>query len=81
MFIGNDHASFHFWEQEHFLKHQRVSKYCHNDCLKNVLSRLMSLLTAKFVKNSHTCAKFYFIFLENVLKQTSNILNSQFKPR
>ena len=81
MFIGNDRASFHFWAQEHLLKHQRVSKYCHNDCLKNVLSRFISLLTAKFVKNSHTRAKIYFIFLENVLKQTSNILNNQFQAR
>ena len=39
----------------------------------------MSLLTAKFVKNSHTRAKISFIFLENVLKQTSNILNNQFQ--
>ena len=79
MFIGNDRASFHFWAQEHLLKHQRVSKYYHNDCLQNVLSHFMSLFTAKLVKNSHTRAKIYFIFLENVLKQTSNILNSQFE--
>ena len=79
MFIGNGRASFHFWAQEHLLKHQRVSKYYHNECLQNVLSHFMSLFTAKLVKNSHTRAKIYFIFLENVLKQTSNILNSQFE--
>ena len=81
MFIGNDRASFHFWAQEHLLKHQRVSKYYHNECLQNVLSHFMSLFTAKLVKNSHTRAKIYFIFLENVLKQTSNILNNQFQVR
>ena len=81
MFIGNDRASFHFWAQEHLLKHQRVSKYYHNECLQNVLSHFMSLFTAKLVKNSHTRAKIYFIFLENVLKQTSNILNNQFQAR
>ena len=79
MFIRNDRASFHFWASEHLLKHQRVSKYYHNDCLQNVLSRFMSLLTATLDKNSHTCDKIYFIFPENVLKQTSNILNSQFE--
>ena len=81
MFIGNGRASFHFWAQEHLLKHQRVSKYYHNECLQNVLSHFMSLFTAKLVKNSHTRAKIYFIFLENVLKQTSNILNNQFQAR
>ena len=30
----------------------------------------MSLLTAKFVKNSYIYARIYFIFRKNVLKQT-----------
>ena len=30
----------------------KVSKYYENDCLQNFLLRYMSLLTAKFAKNS-----------------------------
>ena len=36
----------------------------------------MCLLTAKFVKNNHIYAITYFIFLEIVLKQTWNALNT-----
>ena len=39
------------------------------NCLQNFLLLFMSLLTAKFVKNSHIWARIYFIFLKNVLKQ------------
>ena len=41
----------------------------------------MSLLTAKFVKNSHILARIYFIFLKNVLKQTWNFFNIKFRPQ
>ena len=81
MFIANDCTSFWFCANKNLLKHQRISKYYDNVCFQNLILRFMSLLTAKFDKNSHTRAKISFIFLENVLKQTSNILNSQFKPR
>ena len=36
-----------------FGKHQKVPKYFENDCLQNFLLPSVSLLTAKFVKNSH----------------------------
>ena len=51
-------------------KTSKVSKYYENDCLQNFLLHFMSLLTAKFVKNSHIWARIYFNFLKNVLKQT-----------
>ena len=38
----------------------------------------MFLLTATFVVNSHIYARVYFIFLENVMKQTSNSFNTKF---
>ena len=53
MFIGNNRASFHLPGKGNFVKHQRVSEYYESDCLKNFLLHFMSLLTAKFVKNSH----------------------------
>ena len=37
----------------------------------------MSLLTAKFVKNSHVYARIYLIFLKNVVKQTRNTFNTK----
>ena len=54
IFIRNDRVSFHFWAKENLLKHQRVSKYDDNDCLKNLLLDFMFVLAAIFVKNSHT---------------------------
>ena len=54
IFIRNDRVSFHFWAKENLLKHQRVAKYDDNDCLKNLLFGFMSVIAAKFVKNSHT---------------------------
>ena len=32
MFITNNHASFHLWWDENFVKHQNVSKYYDQDC-------------------------------------------------
>ena len=39
----------------------------------------MSLLTAKFVKNSRRYARIYFIFLENDLKQTWSAFNTKLR--
>ena len=41
----------------------------------------MTLLRAKFLKNSVIWARIYFIFLKNVLKQTSNSFNTIFGPQ
>ena len=41
----------------------------------------MSLLTAKFVKNSHILDGNYFFFLKNVLKQSWNSFNTKFQPK
>ena len=40
------------------------------DCPQIFLLLIISLLTAKFVKNSDVSARIYFIFPKNVLKQT-----------
>ena len=52
-FISNSRASFHLWWKENLVKHQRVSRYYHYDCLQNLLLYFMSLLTAKCLKNSN----------------------------
>ena len=31
LFITNNHASFHLWLKENFVKYQKVSKYYDND--------------------------------------------------
>ena len=41
----------------------------------------MSLLTAPVIKNSHTLAGLYFIFLKNILQQASKSLNTEFGPQ
>ena len=41
----------------------------------------MSLLPTKFVKNSHTWGKIFFIFLKNVLRQTRNSFNTKFQAQ
>ena len=32
MFISNNHTSFPLWGKQNLVKHQKVSKYCENDC-------------------------------------------------
>ena len=32
MFISNNHASFHLWRNENFVKHQKAEKYYENHC-------------------------------------------------
>ena len=36
MFITNNHGSFHLWWKENLVKHQKVSKYCGQDCTSTV---------------------------------------------
>ena len=67
--MSNNHPSFHLWRKENLVKHEKVSKYYENNCLQNFLSLFMSLLTAKFVRNSHTDARIYFFFLKNVVRK------------
>ena len=64
MFITNNYASFHLWWKESLVKHQNVSKYYEQYCLKNFILLFMSLLTAWIVKNSDIFAGIYFIFLK-----------------
>ena len=51
--ISSNRTSFQLWLKENLVKHQRVSKYYENDFLQNFLLHFRSLLTAKFVQNSH----------------------------
>ena len=41
----------------------------------------MFLLTVPIVKNSHIQARMYYIFLENVLKQTRKSFNTKLCPK
>ena len=68
MFATNNHASLHGRLKENLVKHQRLSKYCENECLQNFLL-LFYFVTAPIVKNSHIWTGIYFIFRKNLLKQ------------
>ena len=66
MFIIGNHDLFHFWGKENLVKHQKVSKYYGQDCLKNFTLQFMTLLRAAVFKTSHFFVEIYFIFLQNV---------------
>ena len=58
MFMSNNNRiSFHWWQKEDVVNHQKVSKYYENDCLQHFLLLFMSLLTAIIVKNSRISAR------------------------
>ena len=63
------------------VKHHNMSKYNENNSLQNFPFPFLSLLIAKFVKNSHSSARIYFIFLKIVLKQTWDSFNSKLAPQ
>ena len=64
MFITNNYNSFLLWQKENLVKHQKVSKYYDQDCLKNFLLHFVSLLRGLIFKNSHFVADIYFIFIK-----------------
>ena len=70
MFKSNYRASFQLWCKENLAKPKRNSKYYENNCLQIFLLHFSSLLTTKFVRDSHTEAIIYPTFQENFLKQT-----------
>ena len=74
-------ASFHFLWKENYVNHQKFSKFYNHDSLQNFLSLFMSLLTAPIVKNSHILAGVYFIFLKNILDQSSKSFNIKSWPQ
>ena len=61
------------------MKRQKVLKYCEHECLQNVLLLFMFLLTTVLVKNDHIKVRTFFIFIENVLNQTLNAFNANFR--
>ena len=61
MSITNNRASFYLGD---LVKHLKITKYCAHDCLQNLLSLFMSLLTAKTFKNSNILVGIYFIYLQ-----------------
>ena len=63
------------------IKHHEVSKYYDTDWLQNFLLLFMFASTTKFVKNSHISARLISTFLKNVLKQSWNSFNTNFKPQ
>ena len=81
MFVANNHASFHLWWKETLVKYQKDLKYYVNDCLQSFLFRIIFLLTASIVNNSHILAGVYFIFHKNVLEQTQKSFDTEFRPQ
>ena len=81
MFISNDRPSCHLRWNENLVNHLKVSKYYETDCPQIFLLLIMLLLTNKVVKSSHISTRIFFIFLNNVLKQTWNSFNTKFQPR
>ena len=81
MFISNNRPSLPLWWKENLVKHQQVSKYYENDSPQNFLLVFKFSIPTKFVRNSHIWAKIYFMFLENVLKQTWNSFNTKFEDQ
>ena len=67
--MSNNRPSFHSWRRENLVKRKKVSENYENDCLQNLLSLVMSLLTAKFVRNSHTYGRICSFFLKNSVRQ------------
>ena len=78
IFICKNPTSSHLKWKENFIKHQKVWCYWEVDCLQIILMVFMSLLRAKFVRNSHIWARTYFFFLKDSLKQISNSFNTKF---
>ena len=70
MFFIDNHYLFHFLGKENLVKHQKVSQYYGQDCLKNITLFFMSLLRAAIFKTNQFLVEIYFIFLKNVLTQT-----------
>ena len=50
MFRSNNGTSFHLWGRKNLEKHQKVSQYYENDCLRNCVFFFITLLTARIVK-------------------------------
>ena len=80
-FISKNRASFNLWWKENLVKHEKVPKYYKTDFLQNFLFFFMFLLTTKFVKNSHFWGIGFFIFLQNVLKETWISFYTKFAPQ
>ena len=78
MFISNNCASLQLQWKETLVKHQTDSKFYEKDSLQIFILHFMSLLRAKFPKNSRIWARISFNFLGNVPKPTSNASNAKF---
>ena len=50
MSVSNNRKSFHLWEKESLVKHQKVSKCYAIDCLQNFFLLFMSVLTVNLLK-------------------------------
>ena len=77
-FISNNHTLFNLRWKENVQKHQKVSKLYDNYCLQKFVLSFLLLVTTPVVRNSHIQARFYFIFLKNILKPTWNRFNNKF---
>ena len=57
------------------------TKNCFQRCLENFVLLFMLWLKAAIDKNSHIEAGIYFIFLQNLVKQTPKSFSSKFLPQ
>ena len=77
MFITNNQDSFQLWGKGNLVKHQKVSNYYDQDCLKNFRLYFMSLIRSPIFENSHFPAEVFFIFLNT--RPRSNFKGFQYE--
>ena len=81
MFITNNKDSFSLRWKENLVKHQKVSKYYDQDCLKNFIFRFMSLLRAPILKKVIFLVEIFLIFLKICRGSTSKAFNAKLAPQ
>ena len=77
MVISHNRTSFPLWLKEKLVKHQKVSKYYENDCLKKFVWLFMPLLTTRIVKKSRVYARIFFFFLKRQPKANLKVFYKQ----
>ena len=67
--------------RQSLVKYQKVSKYHDHDCQQNFLLHSMSLVTDRYVKNSHILAGQCFIFPEKIHRLNLKVTATGLEPR
>ena len=77
MFITNNKILFHLWRMKNLVKHEKISKYYDQDCLKNILLPFMSSLRAPIFKSSLFLVQIFITFLK--IHPNSNFKGIQYQ--